>query len=159
MRLGLAIGQLAEAEGRLAAEFERAGERHRADHDVHHLSSTLASISHAHVSALAPFAERYGADVEADGSPPGLLATVREKAAELTGRRPEEGLLLLGDLRELYLLASDASLAWTVLGQGAQAARDGELLDVVSECHPDTLRQLKWVTSRIKQAAPQALMS
>jgi hypothetical protein len=31
--------------------------------------------------------------------------------------------LLLRDLRELYLLASDASINWTMLGQGAQAAR------------------------------------
>jgi hypothetical protein len=158
--LGLAIGQLAEAEERLVAEFERVRERHRADQDVYHLSATLAGISRAHLSALAPFAQRYGGeDVDANGSGPasGLLGTVREKASELTGRRPESGMLLLRDLRELYLLASDASLGWTVVGQGAQAVRDRELLDVVSECHRDTLRQLRWVTTRIKQAAPQAL--
>jgi hypothetical protein len=159
VKLGLAIEQLAESEERLATELARAGERHEADHDVYHLSSTLAEISRAHLKALAPFADRYGVAVDANGDGPasGLLGAVRERASELTGRRPEAGLLLLRDLRELYLLASDASLGWTVLGQGAQAARDRELLDVVSECHPDTLRQIKWVTTRIKQAAPQAL--
>lgn len=159
MKLGMAIEQLAGAEQRLATELERAGERHRAEHDVHHLSATLAGISRAHVEALAPFGERYGVEVDGSGGASAVLAAVREKASELSGRRPEAGLLLLRDLRELFLLASDASLGWTVLGQAAQAARDEDLLEVVSECHPDTLRQLKWVTTRIKQAAPQALTS
>jgi hypothetical protein len=160
VKLGIAIGEVADAERRLATELERVGERHEADHDVHHLSSTLASISRAHVEALAPIGERYGSEVgDADGGTSGVLGTVREKASELTGRRPEAGLLLLRDLRELFLLASEVSIGWTALGQGAQAARDRELLDVVSRCHPDTLRQLKWVTTRIKQAAPQVLVS
>jgi hypothetical protein len=160
VKLGLAIGELAEAEVRLATELERAGERHTADHDVHHLSSTLAQISRVHLEALAPFADRYGAAApDPDGGGPGLLGSVRERASELTGRRPEAGVLLLRDLRELFLLASDVSLGWTVLGQAAQAARDEALLELVSESHPDTLRQLKWVTTRIKQAAPQVLTS
>ncbi|MDQ3936842.1 MAG: hypothetical protein M3340_19685 [Actinomycetota bacterium] len=134
-----AIAELVAAEERLAAGLERAREWHSDEHDVHHLSATLASISRAHVERLAPFAERYGA-----------------QAAQPSGRSTEAG-SLLGDLRELYLLASDVSIGWTILGQGAQAARDEELLAVVSECHPDSLRQLKWVTTRIKEAAPQVL--
>jgi hypothetical protein len=160
VKLGIAISELAEAEARLAAELERAGERHKADHDVHHLSSTLANISRAHLEKLEPFGERYDAKVEppGDGSADGgVLGTLREKASELSGRREEASLLLLRDLRRLFLMASETSLGWTVLGQAAQAARDEELLACVSDCHPDTLRQLKWVTTRLKQAAPQAL--
>ena len=158
MKLGLAIADLAEAERDLADELERAGERHSAEHDVHHLSGTLASISRTHVERLAPFAERYGAGApDADGGGSGPLGVLREKASELTGRRPEAGLLLLHDLRELYLLTARVSIGWTILGQAAQAARDEELLTLASECHPDSLRQLKWVTTRIKEAAPQVL--
>jgi hypothetical protein len=146
VKIGIAIEQLAQAEERLAAELDRAGERHEDEHDVHHLSSTLAAISRAHLEALAPFAERYGAS--AAGTPP-----------EPGGEPPDPELLLLHDLRTLFLLASDVSIGWTVLGQAAQAARDEELLGVVSDSHPDTLRQLKWVTTRIKQAAPQLLTS
>ena len=89
----------------------------------------------------------------------GLLDTVREKGSELVGRRPESGLLLLRDLRELYMLASEASINWVVLGQGAQATKDHELLQVTKECHPDTLRTLKWTNTKIKETSPQVLMS
>lgn len=63
------------------------------------------------------------------------------------------------DLRELYVLASEASINWVILGQGAQAAKDRELLQPVAECHPDTLRTLKWANTMVKQVSPQALTS
>jgi hypothetical protein len=89
----------------------------------------------------------------------GLISTVREKGSEMVGRRPESGLLLLRDLRELYVLASEASINWVILGQGAQAAKDRELLQATTECHPDTLRALKWTNTKIKETSPQVLMS
>jgi hypothetical protein len=96
---------------------------------------------------------------EEGGRRSGALNTVREKGSELVGRRPETGLLLLRDLRKLYVLASDASINWVILGQGAQAAKDRELLQVTKECHPDTLRALKWTNTKIKETSPQVLMS
>ncbi len=93
------------------------------------------------------------------GRSSGLLDTVREKGSELVGRRPESGLLLLRDLRKLYILASEASINWVILGQGAQAAKDHELLQATKECHPDTLRTLKWTNTKIKETSPQVLMS
>lgn len=93
------------------------------------------------------------------GGRSGLLDTVREKGSEVIGRRPESGLLLLRDLRALYVLASEASINWVILGQGAQAAKDRELLQATKECHPDTLRTLKWIDTKIKETSPQVLMS
>jgi hypothetical protein len=46
---------------------------------------------------------------------------------------------------------------WTMLRQAALAARDRELLDAATACHGETLVQIKWLTTRIKEAAPQAL--
>ena len=43
-------------------------------------------------------------------------------------------------------------------GQAAQAARDAELLETVTRCHTETELQVKWLTTRIKVAAPQALV-
>lgn len=77
----------------------------------------------------------------------------------MAGQRPEPGLLLLRDLRELHLAAARASLAWTVLGQGAQAVSDGELLATVTSCHPETIRTMKWTVQKIKEASPQVLAS
>jgi hypothetical protein len=44
-------------------------------------------------------------------------------------------------------------------GQAALAARDGQLLETVSECHTETELQVKWLTTRIKVGAPQALVA
>ncbi len=38
------------------------------------------------------------------------------------------------------------------------AWRDRELLDVVARCEGETAIQLKWLRTRMKQAAPQALV-
>lgn len=98
-----------------------------------------------------------------EGSRSGVLDAVRdavrEKGSELVGRRPESGMLLLRDLRKIYMLASEASINWAILGQGAQAAKDRELLQATKECHPDTLRALKWANTKIKETSPQVLMS
>ena len=56
----------------------------------------------------------------------GPLSALREKGAELLGRRSESGLVLLRDIRELHLLAAEASIDWTMLGQAAQAQKDEE---------------------------------
>ncbi|MGZ4617548.1 MAG: hypothetical protein ACXV5Q_10515 [Frankiaceae bacterium] len=44
-------------------------------------------------------------------------------------------------------------------GQAARALRDSELLTVVSRCDGETATQLKWLRTRMKQAAPQALIA
>ncbi len=36
-------------------------------------------------------------------------------------------MLLLRDLRRLYVLASEASIGWVILGQGAQRKQDGAI--------------------------------
>ena len=163
MKLDLALRAVHRSERRLAEELLKLGERHKADHDVFHLSRTVAGWAQGHVRALAEAGKRFELDLDADepGSDGtgGPLSAVREKAAELVGRRPEPGLLLLRDLRRLHLTAAEASIDWTLLGQGAQAAKDRQLLDLVAACHPQTLRTLRWTTTRLKEGAPQVLVS
>jgi len=189
MKIGLAIQQVRSAESDLAEELERVGERHKTDQEVYHLTRTLANISRRNVEELARFQERYpisGGSEGGNGEPgllgrlrekgsevvdsvsegsgggerrAGVLDTVWEKGSELVGRRPESGLLLLRDLRKLYILASEASINWVILGQGAQATKDRELLQTTKMCHPDTLRTLKWTNTKIKETSPQVLMS
>jgi hypothetical protein len=151
MKIGSTIEQLAASEQELADELIKVGERHAAEHDVFHLTRTLAKIERGHIGSLAPHADRYGASLD----PP----TEEPPPSKLLADRSDAALLLLHDLRELHLLAAGASLDWTVLGQAAQAATDTQLLEVVTAAHPETLRTLKWTTYRIKQAAPQALTS
>jgi hypothetical protein len=163
LKLDVAIEEVYAAEARLARELLALGERHKADHDVYHLTRTLAERAQARLAALAPHAERYGASVDSDapgeGGAGGVISALREKGSELAGRRSSTGLLLLRDVRKLHLLAAEASINWTILGQGAQAARDSELLATVTESHPETLRALRWTTTKLKETAPQVLTS
>jgi hypothetical protein len=152
VKLDLAIEQVISAEEELADQLEKVGERHRADHDVFHMTETLAKMSRARIAKL-------GGRSSGDSRRGGVLTAVREKASEVAGSRPESGLLLLGDLRRLHLLAAAASINWTILGQAAQAAKDSELLAIVSECHAEELRALRWTTTHVKVVAPQALAS
>jgi hypothetical protein len=46
---------------------------------------------------------------------------------------------------------------WVVIAQGAHGLRDHELLEIASDCEAETDRQLAWLTTRMKVAAPQAL--
>jgi hypothetical protein len=160
MKIGIAIREVAHAEQELADELLKVGERHRADHDVYHLSRQLSRWSQGHLAALEQFADRYdakvnGGDIGRESAGP--LSALREKSAELLGRRPASGMLLLRDLRDIHLLAAEASLNWTLLGQAAQAAKDAELLACVDLCHPETLRTMRWSLTKLKSAAPQVL--
>ena len=69
------------------------------------------------------------------------------------------GLGLLRDLQDLYLMAAECDIAWTLVGQAAKALRDDDLLDVgARRCESETAMQLQWLRTRMKQAAPQALV-
>lgn len=119
-------------------------------HDVFHMCHTLATMSDGHRQQLQPIVERYGEDYSVD-EPERLRAT---GVAEV--RQGEIG--LLRDLQDLHLLATLVSSTWMVVTQGAQGLRDRELLDVAQTSRHDTSRQLTWLETRMKAAAPQALI-
>lgn len=142
----------------LAQQLLRVAERHRTDHDIYHLATDLAHWSQEHTVRLAEIGEAYGLSLAGPrDEPSAAMASVREKTAEVLGNRPEPALLLLYDLRDLHLAAAGNSLYWEMLAQAAQAAKDRPLLDLVTDCHPQTLRQMRWTNTMIKQLSAQAL--
>jgi len=64
----------------------------------------------------------------------------------------------LRDLQDLYMMANFCDITWTMLGQAARGVRDTELLEVVNSCEGQTSTQIKWLKTRMKQAAPQTLI-
>ena len=142
----------------LEQELHVVADRHRTDHEVRHVAVDLARWSLMNREALEPILARFGKEADTDThAGPGLAQTMREKTAELLGRRDETGLLLLRDLRHLHLMAEGNSVLWTMLGQAAQATKDSELLEIVSTCHERTIRQALWCNSMIKVLTPQVL--
>ncbi|MEV7796725.1 hypothetical protein AB0O68_32895 [Streptomyces sp. NPDC087512] len=152
---------LHHGEKRLAGELLAVADRHRTDHEVHHVATDLAHWSREHVRELARAGHEHGLDLDDSSGTTlsGLLSGVRRTAAEAVGRRPEPGLLLLRDLRELHLDATANSLHWEMLAQVAQATKNEALLDLVSRCHPQTLRQMRWTNTMVKVLSPQILSS
>lgn len=65
---------------------------------------------------------------------------------------------LIRDLQDLYLLANLVDVTWMMVKQAALGLRDEQLIQVVSECEGQVKVQLGWLTTRMKQAAPQALI-
>jgi hypothetical protein len=143
------LGLLHKAEADLAKAFRRVGEGHSDEADVLALCRKLAGWCDTHSERLEPFAERYGED--APDEPDRLYS-------ELFRGTRGGGLGLLRDLQDLYLMACECDIAWTLVGQAAQGARDEDLLAVVNECEGETAVQLKWLKTRMKQVAPQALV-
>ncbi|MEV0689327.1 hypothetical protein [Streptomyces sp. NPDC050388] len=159
--LTLTLRTLHHGERRLAGQLTTVAERHRTEHEVHHVATDLAHWSREHARRLTGIGHDHGLHLgDVPEAPfPGLLSALREKTAEAVGHRPEPGLLLLRDLRDLHLGAAENSLHWEMLAQLAQATKDEGLLAVVSECHPQTLRQMRWTNTLIKTLAPQVLTS
>lgn len=159
MKLDVAIQDVRNAEAHLAKRLRVVGERHAVEHDLYHLGHTLARHCSGRLDRLLPFAGRYGASHDRDevSESPTILERIRHKSAELVGRSEVSGMLLLRDLRDLYLAAQEAEMAWLILSQGAQAVRDRELLEVTTVCHEQAEAVGKWLRTRIKQSAPQVL--
>jgi hypothetical protein len=151
---------LHQGEEHLAKELDTAADRQHTEHEVRHVAIDLAAWSREHVRRLAEVAGAYDLDLDPPGEPrTGLLSALRSKTTEAAGRRPEPALLLLRDLRDLYLAASENSLYWEMLAQAGQATRDERLLGLAARCHPQTLRQVRWTNTMIKTLSPQALAS
>ena len=62
------------------------------------------------------------------------------------------------DLHDLWLLANESHISCIVLLQASMSLRDKELEAVCMKGDNGNRRQLAWILTRIKQAAPQALV-
>jgi hypothetical protein len=138
------------SEQTLAESMRAVGQGHAKHPDVLFTCRTLATMSDDHVRRLAPMAERYGEDNQ-------VAEPERLHAAGLAEVRSGP-VGLLRDLQDLYLLATLVQTTWTVVAQGAQGLRDDELLALAEAANKDTARQLAWLNTRMKVAAPQALI-
>jgi len=150
VKLGPLLTGLRELELALAEEYRAAGERHITEHDVYHQCQSFALRCERRAEALAPHAARYREN--------GGAAWRRLFESPPRPAPADDGLQLLRDLQALLLATEEASITWVIAGQAALAARDAQLLDTVTECHTETELQVKWLTTRIKVGAPQALV-
>ena len=149
MHLAHYLGLLHRTQTNLAGAFRQVADGHADEPDIHHLCHRLAQQCDRHAEQLEPFARRYRE--HAPDEPDRLHS-------DPFGGTRTGGIGLLRDLQDLYLMAAECDVCWTVVGQAARGVRDEDLLDVVRTCEGETATQLKWLRTRMKQAAPQALV-
>ena len=159
-KVGMALRELHRSENDLAGELLQASDRHKADHEIFYLGRDLARWSQEHVRELARVGKDYGLDLDPEPEDDStLVSKVRQKGAELLGRHHDPALLLLADLRRIHRMAAGVSLDWEILAQTAQALKDKELLAVTKDCHPQTLRQLRWANAQLKVQSAQVMVT
>jgi hypothetical protein len=160
MKIDLALEELHHSENDLAGQLLALADRHKAEHEIFHVARDLAVWSQNHVREIARSGRNYGLDLDEEPQgDPTLLQKVRQEIGDRLGRRSSPALLLLRDLRSVYMDASGVAVDWELVGQAAQGARDRELLAVTERCRPQTIRQTKWANAQLKEKATQILVS
>lgn len=159
MKLKLAIRELYRSERKLGRALNVVAARHHNDHDICHIAHDLAHWSHSHLEELARHGRHYGLRLSAKPRTGTRTGVAQARVSALLRHRPQPALLLLADLRHLHRLAAGVSLDWELLGQAGQAAKDWELVELASRCHPETLRQMRWTNAMLKELSPQVLTS
>ncbi|MGW4895698.1 hypothetical protein ACWEQL_26075 [Kitasatospora sp. NPDC004240] len=156
----ITLRALHDGERRLEHDLLTAAQRHRDDHEIHHVTTDLARWSHEHAQRLAHAARQHGLHLPGPDDPaPAPSAALRAGAAQAPGRPLGTALILLHDLCDLHLAAAENSLNWEMLAQAARATRDSRLLDLAHACTPRTLRQMQWTNTMIRTLSPQTLSS
>ncbi|WP_342626666.1 hypothetical protein [Actinoalloteichus spitiensis] len=152
MHLATYVGLAHRSERTLAESLRVVGEGHARHPDVLFTCRTLAGFSDDHVRQLEPVARRYGERHGGDVEEPDRLhaAGLAEVRSGPVG--------LLRDLQDLHVLGTLVLTTWTVINQAAQGLRDHELLSIARSASGQTSRQLSWLNTRMKAAAPQALI-
>lgn len=149
MHIGNYLGLVHQSEKDLAKAFRMVADRHGDEVDIFQTCMLLASWSDKHIVALTPFVEKYSEHKSKE--PDRLKQAIFDK--------PRSGpLALLRDLHDIYLLATEVNLCWTVLNQASAGLKDKELSATCAELSGETKRQLSWLLSRIKESAPQTLI-
>ena len=149
MHIGNYLALVHKSEQDLVKAFRMVADEHGGEPDVYEMCQLLASWSERHVQELAPFVKKYSE--ERNKEPDRLMNT-------LFGTPRKGTLALMRDLHDLWLLASEAQLCCVILRQAADGLRDKALTEVCDALQHTSKRQLSWLLTRMKSAAPQTLI-
>jgi hypothetical protein len=149
MHLAHYLGLLDRAHAAMADALRQVAASHAAEVDVVHLGEQRAARCEHWSRAVRAFARTYAE--EAPDEPERLHS-------ELFRGTRTGGLGLLRDLQDLYLMTAECDICWTIVEQAARGIRDDELTSLAADGAADIARQLQWLRTRMKAAAPQALV-
>lgn len=150
MHVGNYLGLVHQSQEQLAEAFTAVAQHHQEEPDVYVECNLMSSWSLKGSQTLESLVNRYGE--ERSQEPERLHRDLFQGARS-------GGLGLLRDLHDLWLMVNEVHISFTVLNQAARALRDREMEQVCQDGLSIADRQIAWLTTRIKQAAPQALVA
>jgi hypothetical protein len=142
------LGLTMSSERALGDAFVLVGVRHATEPEMSNAARLHSNWCKGHLIALRSSAGRYGAKRGREGE--------RLRRALFRGRRLG-GFGLLRDLHDLLTLATSVHACWMALLQAARVERDSDLEKTCRTCDAETLRQISWIETKLRQVAPQAL--
>jgi hypothetical protein len=142
------LGLTMSTERALADAFVLVGVRHATEPEMLNAARLHSNWCDGHLDILRPAAARYHAEGSRQGE--------RLRRALFRGRRLG-GFGLLRDLHDLLTLATSVHACWMALLQAAREMHDADLEKACRACDAETLRQISWLETKLRRAAPQAL--
>jgi anaerobic selenocysteine-containing dehydrogenase len=143
------LGLVKEVEHEISDAFTSVAEHHSDEPDILEICQQFAHTAMVHEEAVEHFTSIYGEASDHEAS--------RVRNSLFKGPR-SGGFGLVRNLHDLFLLTTEAHLGWMILLQAAQALRDKEFIAACTKLGSETDGQRSWLQTRIKQAAPQALL-
>jgi anaerobic selenocysteine-containing dehydrogenase len=140
---------LKAAEHEVYRSFVSVAHHHRDEPDIFQVCEKFAMEGRNREQTIERFCGIYG---EASDD-----KTNAKKKSLFQGPR-SGGFGLVRDLHDLFLITTEAHLDWVILLQTALALRDKEFIATCTKLSGETDGQRSWLQTRIKQAAPQALL-
>jgi hypothetical protein len=150
MHIGNYLALVHNSEEDLAKAYHMVSKHHGKEPDVYEQCQLQALWSENIVEELKPFVERYSE--EKSKEPDRLMNALFHK--------PRSGSLgLLRDLHDLWLMARETELCSVILRQASVGLHDTELTELCNQIEMTAKRQLAWLLTRMKSAAPQTLIA
>jgi ferredoxin-nitrate reductase len=146
--LPFCLGLARASEHELVECFESTAQRHEQEYEIRQSCKLFSRWCQNHLAKLDELKTRYGGLRNPDPA--------RMKRALFHGPRLG-GFGLMRDLQDLLLLVHQARTAWTALMQAAKEMKDTSMVETCSACAGEIDRQIDWLCTHIKVAAPQAL--
>ena len=143
------INLLHESEDDLAKAFHLVAKEHGDEPDILEMFKLLAKWSEKMVDELKPFSEKYGE--EKNKEPDRLMHDLFKKPRK-------GGMALLRDLHDLWLMANETEVCAVILRQAANGLHDKALATLCDTIEQSAKKQLAWLLTRMKAAAPQTLI-
>ena len=133
----------------LVKAFKKAAAAHGNEVDIFQTCMLLSTWSQELVDDLEKFVDKYKKEKDKEPDRLSNMLMKDTRAGDVA---------LLRDMQDLYLIVSEVEVCCVVLRQGAAGLRDSDLMITCDKVARQSKRQLSWLLSRMKEAAPQTLI-